>query len=208
MSLSIESRCIHLEDDDRAARYGAVSFPIYQTATFAHPALGQSTGYDYSRVQNPTRQQLEKTVAALESGTDAVAFSTGMAAILAVMELFAPGDHVVTESDLYGGTPRLFRTVCEPRGITFTAVNFSKGMEEAAQAITPATKALYIETPTNPMMNVTDIRAAAELAHARGAVLIVDNTFLSPYLQNRPAGAPRPRADEMPGSWLWCDADI
>ena len=184
MSLSIESRCIHLEDDDRAARYGAVSFPIYQTATFAHPALGQSTGYDYSRVQNPTRQQLEKTVAALESGTDAVAFSTGMAAILAVMELFAPGDHVVTESDLYGGTLRLFRTVCEPRGITFTAVNFSKGMGEAAQAITPATKALYIETPTNPMMNVTDIRAAAELAHACGAVLIVDNTFLSPYLQN------------------------
>lgn len=184
MSLSIESRCIHLEDDDRAARYGAVSFPIYQTATFAHPALGQSTGYDYSRVQNPTRQQLEKTVAALESGTDAVAFATGMAAILAVMELFAPGDHVVTESDLYGGTPRLFRTVYEPRGITFTSVNFSKGMEEAAQAITPATKALYIETPTNPMMNVTDIRAAAELAHAHGAVLIVDNTFLSPYLQN------------------------
>lgn len=184
MSLSIESRCIHLEDDDRAARYGAVSFPIYQTATFAHPALGQSTGYDYSRVQNPTRQQLEKTVAALESGTDAVAFATGMAAILAVMELFAPGDHVVTESDLYGGTPRLVRTVCEPRGITFTSVNFSKGMEEAAQAITPATKALYIETPTNPMMNVTDIRAAAELAHAHGAVLIVDNTFLSPYLQN------------------------
>lgn len=184
MSLSIESRCIHLEDDDRAARYGAVSFPIYQTATFAHPALGQSTGYDYSRVQNPTRQQLEKIVAALESGTDAVAFATGMAAILAVMELFAPGDHVVTESDLYGGTPRLFRTVCKPRGITFTSVNFSKGMEEAAQAITPATKALYIETPTNPMMNVTDIRAAAELAHAHGAVLIVDNTFLSPYLQN------------------------
>ena len=131
MSLSIESRCIHLEDDDRAARYGAVSFPIYQTATFAHPALGQSTGYDYSRVQNPTRQQLEKTVAALENGTDAVAFATGMAAILAVMELFAPGDHVVTESDLYGGTPRLFRTVCEPRGITFTSVNFSKGMEAA-----------------------------------------------------------------------------
>lgn len=184
MSLSIESRCIHLEDDDRAARYGAVSFPIYQTATFAHPALGQSTGYDYSRVQNPTRQQLEKTVAALESGTDAVAFATGMAAILAVMELLAPGDHVVTESDLYGGTLRLFRTVCEPRGITFTSVNFSKGIEAAAQAITPATKALYIETPTNPMMNVTDIRAAAELAHAYGAVLIVDNTFLSPYLQN------------------------
>ena len=184
MSLSIESRCIHLEDDDRAARYGAVSFPIYQTATFAHPALGQSTGYDYSRVQNPTRQQLEKTVAALESGTDAVAFATGMAAILAVMELLAPGDHVVTESDLYGGTLRLFRTVCEPRGTTFTSVNFSKGIEAAAQAITPATKALYIETPTNPMMNVTDIRAAAELAHAYGAVLIVDNTFLSPYLQN------------------------
>ncbi len=184
MSLSIESRCIHLEGDDPAARYGAISFPIYQTATFAHPALGESTGYDYSRVQNPTRQQLEKTVAALEQGTDAVAFSTGMAAILAVMELFAPGDHIVTEADLYGGTPRLFHTVSEPRGITFTTVNFSDGTAQVAAAILPETKALYIETPTNPMMHVTDIRAAAELAHAHGALLIVDNTFLSPYLQN------------------------
>ena len=184
MSLSIESRCIHLEGDDPAARYGAISFPIYQTATFAHPALGESTGYDYSRVQNPTRQQLEKTVAALEQGTDAVAFSTGMAAILAVMELFAPGDHIVTEADLYGGTPRLFHTVSEPRGITFTTVNFSNGTAQVAAAIRPETKALYIETPTNPMMHVTDIRAAAELAHAHGALLIVDNTFLSPYLQN------------------------
>ena len=184
MSLSIESRCIHLEGDDPAARYGAISFPIYQTATFAHPALGESTGYDYSRVQNPTRQQLEKTVAALEQGTDAIAFSTGMAAILAVMELFAPGDHIVTEADLYGGTPRLFHTVSEPRGITFTTVNFSDGTAQVAAAIRPETKALYIETPTNPMMHVTDIRAAAELAHAHGALLIVDNTFLSPYLQN------------------------
>lgn len=184
MSLSIESRCIHLEGDDRASRFGAVSFPIYQTATFAHPALGESTGYDYSRVQNPTRQQLEKTVASLEQGTDAVAFSSGMAAILAVMELFAPGDHIVTEADLYGGTPRLFHTVSEPRGITFTSVSFSDGIGRAAVAIRPETKALYIETPTNPMMNVTDIRAAAELAHAHGALLIVDNTFLSPYLQN------------------------
>ena len=184
MSLSIESRCIHLEGDDPAARYGAISFPIYQTATFAHPALGESTGYDYSRVQNPTRQQLEKTVAALEQGTDAVAFSTGMAAILAVLELFAPGDHIVAEADLYGGTPRLFHTVSEPRGITFTTVNFSDGTAQVAAAIRPETKALYIETPTNPMMRVTDIRAAAELAHAHGALLIVDNTFLSPYLQN------------------------
>lgn len=184
MSLSIESRCIHLEGDDPAARYGAISFPIYQTATFAHPALGESTGYDYSRVQNPTRQQLEKTVAALEQGTDAVAFSTSMAAILAVMELFAPGDHIVTEADLYGGTPRLFHTVSEPRGITFTTVNFSDGTAQVAAAIRPETKALYIETPTNPMMRVTDIRKAAELAHAHGALLIVDNTFLSPYLQN------------------------
>ena len=184
MSLSIESRCIHLEGDDRASRFGAVSFPIYQTATFAHPALGESTGYDYSRVQNPTRQQLEKTVASLEQGTDAVAFSSGMAAILAVMELFAPGDHIVTEADLYGGTPRLFHTVSEPRGITFTSVSFGDGIGRAAAAIRPETKALYIETPTNPMMNVTDIRAAAELAHAHGALLIVENTFLSPYLQN------------------------
>ncbi len=184
MSLAIESRCIHLEDDDRAARYGAISFPIYQTATFSHPALGQSTGFDYSRVQNPTRQQLEKMVAALEQGSGAIAFSSGMAAIMTVMELFKSGDHLLVEADLYGGTPRLFSKICEPRGITFTAVNFSKGTENAAKLIRPETKALFIETPTNPMMNVTDIRKTAELAHNNGALLIVDNTFLSPYLQN------------------------
>lgn len=184
MNLSIESRCIHLENDDSAAHYGAVSFPIYQTATFAHPALGQSTGYDYSRVQNPTREQLEKIITSLENGTDTIAFATGMAAVSAVMELFKHGDHIIAESDLYGGTPRLFRTICEPKGITFTSVSFAKGMHEAELVIRPDTKAIYIETPTNPMMNVTDISAAAELAHAHDAILIVDNTFLSPYLQN------------------------
>ena len=101
MELSIESRCIHLEEDDRAARYGAISFPIYQTATYAHPGLGESTGYDYSRLQNPTREHLEKVVAALEKGEDAVAFSSGLAAIAAAMELFKSGDHIIAEADLY-----------------------------------------------------------------------------------------------------------
>lgn len=180
--LSIESRCIHLEEDDKSKRYGAISFPIYQTATFAHPGLGQSTGYDYSRVQNPTRGHLEKTVASLEKGTDALAFSSGMAALLTVMELFKAGDHLIIDSDLYGGSTRLFKTVSEKNGIEFTAIDFSKADVETY--VKDNTKALFIETPTNPMMNVTDIAKTADIAHNHGALLIVDNTFLSPYFQN------------------------
>ena len=167
MSLSMESRCIHLEKDDKSERYGAISFPIYQTATFAHPGLGQSTGYDYSRVQNPTREHLEKTVAALESGFDAIAFSTGMAGLLTIMELFAAGDHLIVDSDLYGGSTRLFSTISEKHGIEFDYINCSK--DDIERYIRPNTKAIFIETPTNPMMNVTDIRKAADIAHAHNA---------------------------------------
>ena len=106
--LEPESRCIHLREDRKNERYGAISYPIYQTATFAHPGLGQSTGYDYCRVQNPTREHLEKVVASLEHGCDAIAFSTGMAAIATVTELFRPGDHILADRDLYGGTTRFF----------------------------------------------------------------------------------------------------
>ncbi len=180
--LSVESRCIHLQEDDRAARYGAISFPIYQTATFAHPGLGQSTGYDYSRVQNPTREQLEKIVASLEHGTDAIAFSSGMAAVAVTAELFGPGDHILADRDLYGGTTRFFRSVCEKNGIEFTYIDFST--EDPEDYIKPNTKAFFVETPTNPMMNITDIRKTAVTAHAHGALLIIDNTFMSPYLQN------------------------
>lgn len=160
---------------------GAISFPIYQSATFEHPEVGKSTGFDYSRLQNPTRAQLERVVASLEGGVDALAFSTGMAAITALMELFAPGDHIIADADLYGGSIRLFRNVCVKNGIAFSHVNCSKENVEAY--VNENTKAIFIETPTNPMMNVTDIRKVAEIAKRHGLLLIVDNTFLSPYFQ-------------------------
>ncbi len=190
MSLSLESKCLHLEnksderDDGKPAcnHYGSVSFPIYQTATYAHPGAGQSTGFDYSRLQNPTREQVEKVVCQLEGGIDAFALSSGMAAISLLMELFAPGDHIIADCDLYGGSIRLFDNVSSKNGISFTRVNCATENLEAL--ITEKTRAIYIETPTNPMMNVTDIAATAALAKKHGLLLIVDNTFMSPYFQN------------------------
>jgi len=188
MPLSIETKCIHLENQNEADEkpacnhYGSISFPIYQTATYAHPGAGKSTGFDYSRLQNPTREQLEKIVCQLENGIDAFALSTGMAAITLLMEIFKPGDHLIVDSDLYGGTIRLFDNVSAKNGIKFTRTNCSTDDIEAL--ITPDTKAIYIETPTNPMMNVTDIVKTAETAHRQGLLLIVDNTFMSPYFQN------------------------
>ena len=163
MSLSIESKCLHLEKDEAVREdgkpacnhYGSVSFPIYQTATYAHPSVGNSTGFDYSRLQNPTREQLEKVVCQLEGGIDAFALSSGMAAITLMMELFNPGDHIIADSDLYGGSIRLFDNVSVKNGISFTRVNCAT--ENLESLIKPETKAIYIETPTNPMMNVTDI---------------------------------------------------
>ena len=183
MGYSIETRCLHLEENEaKSDVYGAVSFPIYQTATFAHKGVGQSTGYDYSRLQNPTREQLEKIVASLEKGVDALAFASGMAAIATLMELFEPGDHLVVDADLYGGSIRLFKNISDKNGIEITSIDFWK--EDVSQYITDKTKAIYIETPTNPMMNVTDIRKLAEFTKSRNLMLIVDNTFLSPYFQN------------------------
>ena len=194
-ALSIESRCLHLEKDSDVkespcgqagptpcGHYGAVSFPIYQTATYAHPGVGQSTGFDYSRLQNPTREQLEKVVCQLEGGLDALALSSGMAAISLLMELFSPGDHIIAESDLYGGTIRLFDNVNSKNGIEFSRVNCATADLEAL--VTRKTRAIYIETPTNPMMNVTDIAAVASVARRHNLLLIVDNTFMSPYFQN------------------------
>ena len=144
--------------------------------------MGQSTGYDYSRLQNPTREHLEKVVASLEGGIDALALSTGIAAITLMMELFKPGDHLIVESDLYGGSIRLFNNVSEKNGIEFSRVACSD--EDVESYVRDNTKAIYIETPTNPMMNVTDIVALAGIAKKHGLLLIVDNTFLSPYFQN------------------------
>ena len=182
MGVDVLTKCIHLENESRDNFYGAVSFPIFQTATFAHPSVGNSTGYDYSRLQNPTREHLEKIVAALENGVDALAFSSGMAAIATLMELFQPGDHLVVDSDLYGGTVRLFDNISEKNGIEVTKIDCSP--ENVQKCIKDHTKAIYIETPTNPMMNVIDITALSEIAKRRGIWLIVDNTFLSPYFQN------------------------
>ena len=182
MGVDVLTKCIHLENESRDNFYGAVSFPIFQTATFAHPSVGNSTGYDYSRLQNPTREHLEKIVAALENGVDALAFSSGMAAIATLMELFQPGDHLVVDSDLYGGTVRLFDNISEKNGIEVTKIDCSP--ENVQKCIKDHTKAIYIETPTNPMMNVIDITALSEIAKSRGIWLIVDNTFLSPYFQN------------------------
>lgn len=173
--------CIH-GNDIKYDRTGAVSVPIFQTATFAHPGVGVSTGYDYSRLQNPTREHLEKTIARLEAGCDAMAFASGMAAINALMELFAPGDHIVASNDLYGGTYRLLSNISAKNGITFDLVNTSS-TDQIESRITAQTKAILVESPTNPMMLVTDIAAVASLAKRHDLLLVVDNTFLSPYFQ-------------------------
>lgn len=182
MSIDVLTKCIHLENESRDNLYGTVSYPIFQTATFAHPSVGNSTGYDYSRLQNPTREHLEKVVAALENAVDALAFSSGMAAISTLMELFHPGDHLIVDADLYGGTVRLFDNISEKNGLEITKIDCTA--ENIEKTIKANTKAIYIETPTNPMMNVIDIRKLSEIAKKSDILLIVDNTFLTPYFQN------------------------
>lgn len=195
MKVNIETKCIHLAestanpDSDAPCNadainhhYGSISYPIYQTATYAHPAVGESTGFDYSRLQNPTRAQVEKVVAQLESGIDAFALSTGMAAITLLFEIFKPGDHIIVDSDLYGGAIRLFDHVSSKNGIAIQRANCS--CDDLEVLVRKETKAIYIETPTNPMMNVSDIAKISAIAKKHGILLIVDNTFLSPYFQN------------------------
>ena len=183
MVRGINTRCLHLTDEEKnKEHYGSLSFPIYQTATYAHPEVGKSTGFDYSRLQNPTREHLEKIVCGLEDGIDAFALSTGMAAITLLFELFQPGDHIISEADLYGGSIRLFDNVSKKNGYEFSFVDCSSS--DLEKEIRPNTKAIYIETPTNPMMRVSDIGRIAKIAKAHGLLLIVDNTFLSPCFQN------------------------
>ncbi|MDC7295026.1 MULTISPECIES: trans-sulfuration enzyme family protein [unclassified Butyrivibrio] len=181
INCSIDTKCQQL-DRSLMDQYGAISFPIYQTATFAHPGLGESTGYDYSRVQNPTRKQLESIVGYLENGRDALAFSSGMAAIATLMELLKPGDHFIIDSDLYGGSVRLFNEISLKNGLTYTSANLS--VSDIRPLIQENTKMVYLETPTNPMMNVTDIEELSKVTREKGILLVVDNTFLSPYFQN------------------------
>lgn len=181
-NMKIDTLCIHGKKSIDNS-FGAISTPIYQTASFSHPEVGESTGYDYSRLQNPTREKLEELITELESGIDSMAFSTGMAAISALMELFEIGDHIIATDDLYGGTPRLFDNINKKNGLKIEYVDTSD-IELVKEKINKNTKAIYVETPTNPMMQVTDIYKISQLAKEHGLLTIIDNTFLSPYFQN------------------------
>ena len=184
MSQKMETRCVHGGDHLFPDGRDSISMPIYQTATFAHPDLGHSPDrFYYTRLTNPTRNMLEETVSSLENAASTVAFTSGMAAITAVFEFFAPGDKILCSADLYGGTVLLFDLVSKKNGLQLEFVD-TTDPAALASAMSAGVKAIYIETPSNPMMNVTDIRYCASLAKQYGALLIVDNTFLSPYFQN------------------------
>ena len=161
---------------------GAVNVPIYLSSTYAQEEIGKHKGYEYSRVSNPTRDALETNLASLEGGTSAHVFSSGMAAIMAMITMFRTGDHVICGENVYGGTPRLFNQIVTGYGIEFSYVDTSDP-ENVRSAIRPTTKLVHIETPTNPIMTLTDIRAVADVCHERGVELAVDNTFMSPYFQ-------------------------
>ncbi len=161
---------------------GAVNVPIYLSSTYSQEEIGKHKGYEYSRVSNPTRDALETNLASLEGGTSAHVFSSGMAAIMAMITMFRTGDHVICGENVYGGTPRLFNQIVTRYGIEFSYADTSDP-ENVRRAIRPSTKLVHIETPTNPIMTLTDIRAVADVCHERGVELAVDNTFMSPYFQ-------------------------
>ncbi len=178
MNIATQAAQIGLEWDTRT---GAVTVPIYQTATFRHPGLGQSTGYDYTRSGNPTRQALEEGIARLDGGARGFAYASGMAAIASLLLLFRKGDHLVVTEDLYGGTSRLFEKVFGQYDLSFTYVDTSD-VAKVREAIRPETRALFVESLTNPLLKVADIAALSGLCRERGLLCIVDNTFLTPYL--------------------------
>jgi len=175
------TRAIH-DGQTPDALTGAVNVPIYLTSTYQQEEIGKNKGHEYARLTNPTRDALEESLCSLEGGSSAHVFGSGMAAITALCTMMKSGDHVVCSDNVYGGTSRLFDKVLTNYGLTFTYVDSSVAANVAA-AIRPETKLVHIETPTNPMMAITDIAAVAEICHARGVDLSVDNTFLSPYLQ-------------------------
>lgn len=175
------TRAIHVGQKPDPAT-GAVVVPIYQTSTYAQEAVGKHRGYEYSRTGNPTRAALEQCIAALEGGAHGLAFASGMAAEATVMHLLKPGDHTLAVDDLYGGSYRLFRRVLEPMGLTFSFVDGSD-LSAVEKALTDRTRIVWVESPTNPLLKLVDIEAVSRLAHARQALLVVDNTFMSPYFQ-------------------------
>jgi cystathionine beta-lyase/cystathionine gamma-synthase len=166
----------------RDPRTGAVAVPVYQTAIYEHPGPGQTTGWDYSRLQNPTREALEEGLAALEGGFRAFAFSSGMAAIAAVLHLFRPGEHLLFTEDLYAHTWRLLRQLLEPRGLRCTPVD-TTDPAAVARALESETRAVFVESPTNPLVRVADLDALAALCRERRLLLVVDSTMFTPYLQ-------------------------
>ncbi len=179
--MEFETLCLHA-DNNIKDEWGTLTTPICQSATFVHKGVDVPSDYSYSRLSNPTRRHVERLVAALEGGADAYAFSSGMTAITVSMMLLKPGDHVIANDDLYGGALRLFRNVNALNGLEFNFLDTSD-IEAVKAKIRPNTRLIYIETPSNPLMQVTDIRKAAEVAHANNAWLFVDNTFLTPYFQ-------------------------
>jgi len=180
-SMKFATRAIHAGQEPEAAT-GAITVPIYQTSTFAQSAPGVHKGYDYSRTDNPTRTALQTALASLESAEYCLAFASGMGAATTAMLLLKRGDHVVSSRDVYGGTYRLFRAVLENFGLTFSFVETSN-IGEVQRAVTRRTRLVWIESPTNPLLRISDIRAAAKIAHAHGALCLVDNTFASPVFQ-------------------------
>ncbi len=162
---------------------GAIMTPIFQTSTYVQESPGKNKGYGYARGKNPTRVALEKNIAALEEGKHCVCFSSGMGATDAVIKLLAPGDEVITGDDLYGGSYRMFTKIYEPFGIKFHFVDMTN-VENISKAVNSKTKLIWLETPTNPTMQIVDIEACAKIAKQHNILLAVDNTFASPYLQN------------------------
>ena len=180
--MKFETRAIHVGQEPDPAT-GATIVPVYQTVTFTQEAIGRDRGFVYSRSGNPTRAALESCLASLEGGRFGLAYASGMAAIAGALQLVRAGDHVVVADDLYGGTYRLFTRVLPAYGLRFSYVDATRS-EEVAKAIEPATRMVWIESPTNPMLRLVDVTACAEIARRHGAWLAVDNTFATPYLQN------------------------
>jgi cystathionine gamma-lyase len=181
MSVAFATRAIHAGQRPDPLS-GAIMTPIYQTSTYVQDALGVNKGYEYARGKNPTREALERNIAALEGAQHGFAFSSGMGCLDSIMKLFKSGDHFVVGENVYGGTYRLFDKILRNFGMTFTYVD-TRDPHLIDEACTTATAAIIVETPTNPLMRLTDIRAAADVAHQHDALLIIDNTFASPYFQ-------------------------
>jgi O-succinylhomoserine (thiol)-lyase len=179
--MKMATRCVHAGYQPEEAT-GAVNMPIYATSTYAYRRFGEHRGWEYSRTGNPTRQAAERAVAELEGGADGIAFASGLAAIDALTDMLEPGDHIVAANDLYGGSYRLFTSITSRHGVDVTLVE-ATDPEAFQNAMTSATKIVFAETPTNPTMRIVDLEALERVAHSRGALLVVDNTFLTPALQ-------------------------